>query len=216
MGANSCFSTSYQPIPRFIRFPRGIQLNVSVTGNTAHLTIYLFSSIDDRHRYKNCKSGYLVLDTMYLLLLLFICFLIIFCHICYYYYFDITQADHVFVMKNGRVTSEGTYEELARSDKYFASIVETQEVADHDNTHEDTIIHETTPSSDIVEGNGLEMAKEDKLTGNVSCRTYYNYIRAGSSYFVLLLMAVFTFLPDGKYSSSALLNVFHITPLYMY
>ena len=116
-------------------------------------------------------------------------------------------------MKNGRVTSEGTYEELARSDKYFASIVETQDVADHDSIREDAIIHKPALSNDSVTGNGLGMAKEDKLTGNVSCRTYYNYIRAGSSYFVLLLIIVLTFFPDGKYSTFVLLVSFYYSAL---
>ena len=104
------------------------------------------------------------------------------------------NADRVIVMKDGSLAQEGSHDELLEAgldlDALESSIkdnVASEVVARQDH-------RESLASEDSV---GLEIKSEDRMTGSVSSRLYWEYFRAGSNSPAILLLAVFFCFAQG-------------------
>ena len=104
------------------------------------------------------------------------------------------NADRVIVMKDGSLAQEGSHDDLLEAgldlDALESSIkdnVASEVVARQDH-------RESLASEDSV---GLEIKSEDRMTGSVSSRLYWEYFRAGLNSPAILLLAVFFCFAQG-------------------
>ena len=111
------------------------------------------------------------------------------------------NAKSIVLMKEGSILlNNGNYEDL----KKFDSVVLgdwMRKRRDLGEVHSLYGAKETNVVSGVEDAYGLETAEEDRLTGVVNWRSYWDYLRAGISAKLLLLFAIFFTLVQGKYLS---------------
>ena len=108
-------------------------------------------------------------------------------------------ADHILVLDNGEIISEGTYSQLRKNDPFFSKLVTDEEQSDK---------QRNSPSASSENGNtelcyrsddeGIERASEDKLKRAVSLDVYWQYLKEGAQLVALLTFGSIAILPDGK------------------
>ena len=105
------------------------------------------------------------------------------------------KAEHIVIMKEGSVISEGNYTALRKAG------VEFQEMFDGNvNLGESPAARDSYSTKDgIREGvSGLDIEEEDRMTGSVSWSLYWKYFRAGLPSLMLIILAVFFALAQGE------------------
>ena len=108
-------------------------------------------------------------------------------------------ADHILVLDNGAVISEGTYSELCKRDNFFSKLITDQGKSDGNRRLPGAWTE--NPSDKLFyrpEDGGVERAVEDKAKGAVSLDVYWQYFRAGVNIFALSFFGLIAILPEGK------------------
>ena len=108
-------------------------------------------------------------------------------------------ADHILVLDNGAILSEGTYSELSKNDTFFSKLITDKWRSDK---------QRSSPSASSENGNtelfcqpddeGFERAAEDKVKRAVCLDVYWQYLKEGSKLVALLVFGSIAILPDGK------------------
>ena len=106
------------------------------------------------------------------------------------------NAEHIVIMKEGSVISEGSYTGLRKAG------VEFQEMFDGNaNQGECPAARDSYSTKDAIreEGvSGLDIEEEDRMTGSVSWSLYWKYFRAGLPSLMLIILAVFFVFVQGE------------------
>ena len=106
----------------------------------------------------------------------------------------------VLINKGSILLNKGNYQDL----KTFESVVLGIGKQQSRNLEEVNSLCSTKRTKDytvVKDAYGLETAEEDRITGSVNWRSYWDYLRAGISVKLLLLLAAFFTLVQGKYVS---------------
>ena len=108
------------------------------------------------------------------------------------------DADWIYVLNEGNVSSQGNYESLLTKSTYFSNVAKTREplVITAEKKTAEKIALQSLRDHENCEGDSF--VEEDRLTGAVSYKTYYRYLRAGISNGFIVLLILLVFLPDGK------------------
>lgn len=120
------------------------------------------------------------------------------------------DTDRIIVMNNGYIVKDTSYSELAaskdqhlddspKSERRFQEKHSGGSCQDRDVQTASEISADSTERAEVG-------AQEDRQYGGVSWRTYWKYVRSGSSLVFLPLLAIVVILPDGK-SCSLLLDI---------
>lgn len=108
-------------------------------------------------------------------------------------------ADHILVLDNGAIISEGTYSQLSKNDTFFSKLITDRGKGDE---------HRSVPSASSEnriselfyrpDDEGVERAAEDKVKGAVSLDVYWQYLKEGAKLVALLVFGLIVILPEGK------------------
>lgn len=108
-------------------------------------------------------------------------------------------ADHILVLDNGAIISEGTYSQLSKTDPFFSKLVTDEEQSDKQRSSpsasSENVVTELCYRSD---DEGIERASEDKVKRAVSLDVYWQYLKEGVQLVALLTFGSIAILPDGK------------------
>lgn len=118
------------------------------------------------------------------------------------------KVDYIYVMDNGAIVEQGTYQDLMGDSVLFSRVMEeygTQEKEKEEKV-EDTKVAEKAADAAIDKGakKGL-MQEEERLTGSVSANVYARYLRSAGGLYHLPLILV---LLAGYQGSSVANNLF--------
>ncbi|KAB0798602.1 hypothetical protein PPYR_09595 [Photinus pyralis] len=103
------------------------------------------------------------------------------------------EADRILIFDDGKITQEGTYQELSTSGLDFAKLLAEFQVGEEE---EERKRIRSRQNSEIsldrfdVEDIDPELQEEKAASGNIKLETYVSYFRSGGGYFVILLMAL--------------------------
>ena len=108
-------------------------------------------------------------------------------------------ADEVIVLHNGSVIDQGTFSELSEKEA-LRDTVEPQNKSIQETFFEELITTNTIVhcSSKKLQVKGIEIPDEDRMTGTVSCKLYWDYLTAGVHPITLGGLALMFLLCQGK------------------
>ena len=110
------------------------------------------------------------------------------------------KADEILVMKNGRISSRGTYTEIRESSDHFASLTEKHnsdnEKQSFDNEKDGGEF--SAQEQESKRGGDLTRAAEDRTVGKISITLYWQYLRAGASLIPLIIFLLLLSIPEGN------------------
>ena len=114
-------------------------------------------------------------------------------------------ADQVVVLHKGCLVGQGTYRELQRDERILDIIQAGSITSDSEDeaSSEESEEKERPPlynkdGMDIVAGDNLELAEEERATGDISFALYWKYFRNGMHPFGLVCLLLFTVFSQGK------------------
>ena len=113
--------------------------------------------------------------------------------------------DIVLIDKGSILLNKGNYEELRKFDCMMLGDA-TQKSGDLEKIHSLHGVTENKLCTNVGDAYGLETAEEDRMSGSVNWRLYWDYLRAGISVKLLLLLATFFTLVQGKFMQWSLCN----------
>lgn len=114
-------------------------------------------------------------------------------------------ADQVVVLHKGCLVGQGTYREL-QGDERILDIIRAGSItsdSEDEASSEESEEKERPPlynkdGMDIVAGDNLELAEEERATGDISFALYWKYFRTGMHPFGLVCLLLFTVFSQGK------------------
>jgi len=108
-------------------------------------------------------------------------------------------ADHILVLDNGAIISEGTYSQLSKNDTFFSKLITDARQSDEQSSFPSASSdNRNTELFYRTDDEGVERAAEDKVKGAVSLDVYWQYLREGAKLVALLVFGAIVILPDGK------------------
>lgn len=112
-------------------------------------------------------------------------------------------ADQVIVLDNGSLVAKGTVLEL-NGNEALADTLETRHVTEDKKVQEMLLLEEQIRSSkEKTSENSLirsmEITEEDRVTGAVSFKLYWNYLRAGVHPFILAALIIMFLVCQGNF-----------------
>lgn len=108
-------------------------------------------------------------------------------------------ADHILVLDNGTIISEGTYSQLSKNDTFFSKLITDARQSDEKSSFPSASSdHRNTELFYRTDDEGVERAAEDKVKGAVSLDVYWQYLREGAKLVALFVFGSIVILPDGK------------------
>lgn len=110
------------------------------------------------------------------------------------------NAENIVLIDKGSILlNKGNYEELRKFDCMVLGDA-MQKSGDLEKIHTlHSGVKETKLCINVEDAHGLETAEEDRMSGSVNWRLYWDYLRAGISVKLLLLLATFFTLVQGKF-----------------
>ena len=114
-------------------------------------------------------------------------------------------ADQVVVLHKGCLVGQGTYREL-QGDERILDIIRAGSItsdSEDEASSEESEEKERPPlynkdGMDIVAGDNLELAEEERATGDISFALYWKYFSTGMHPFGLVCLLLFTVFSQGK------------------
>ena len=111
------------------------------------------------------------------------------------------HADWIYLLSKGSILNQGTYDTLLKADKFFAQIAanDTQNTTNITQQLEYGSTAEMAASGDIIsKQEDSSFVNEDRMTGAVSYKTYWQYLAVGINTPLIGLLLVLVLLPEGK------------------
>ena len=109
------------------------------------------------------------------------------------------NADHILVLDNGLIISEGTYSQLSKNNAFFSRLITDEGRSDDQGSFQSASSdNRNTELFYRPDDEGVERAAEDKVKGAVSLDVYWQYIKEGEKLVALLVFGSIVILPDGK------------------
>ncbi|XP_032412503.1 multidrug resistance-associated protein 4-like isoform X1 [Xiphophorus hellerii] len=118
-------------------------------------------------------------------------------------------ADKILVLREGRITGQGSYEELQRSGLDVVSLLRKDEEQDSDklslhsqwtnSSHSSLLPADTSYSDQPPAEAAPTLAEESRAEGNVNSHIYLKYFTAGCNSLVLLLIVVISVVAEVAY-----------------
>ncbi|KAJ3325674.1 Multidrug resistance-associated protein 4 [Boothiomyces sp. JEL0866] len=96
------------------------------------------------------------------------------------------KCSRIIVLDKGRISQEGTFDEIIKSDSVFSKTLQKYTSGSEDfggKELEELELADIT--SDIVLEKTADLVKEDSAIGHVKAKTYYRYLKNGTSFWVL-------------------------------
>ena len=107
-------------------------------------------------------------------------------------------ADHILVLDNGAIISEGTYSQLSKNDTFFSKLITDARQSDKQSSFPSASSdNRNTELFYRTDDEGVERAEEDKVKGAVSLDVYWQYLKEGAKLVALLVFGSIVILPDG-------------------
>ena len=107
-------------------------------------------------------------------------------------------ADHILVLDNGAIISEGTYSQLSKNDTFFSKLIIDARQSDEQSSFPSASSdNRNTELFYRTDDEGVERAEEDKVKGAVSLDVYWQYLKEGAKLVALLVFGSIVILPDG-------------------
>ena len=107
-------------------------------------------------------------------------------------------ADHILVLDNGAIISEGTYSQLSKNDTFFSKLITDARQSDEQSSFPSASSdNRNTELFYRTDDEGVERAEEDKVKGAVSLDVYWQYLKEGAKLVALLVFGSIVILPDG-------------------
>ena len=107
-------------------------------------------------------------------------------------------ADEIIVLHSGSVIDRGTFSELNEKEA-LTDILDPQNKSFHETFFEELITKNTkVHCSDNKQVKSIQIPDEDRMTGTVSCKRYWDYLTAGVHPILLGGMALMFLLCQGK------------------
>ena len=107
----------------------------------------------------------------------------------------LNSVDNIYVLSNGTIKAEGTFETLRNSDLDFLSVLQTTNKKDQnindENHNQKSLISNEIKERDVTSEHVREEEAEHKTIGRVSSQIYFSYFKAvGSCAFVFLIFTL--------------------------
>ena len=107
-------------------------------------------------------------------------------------------ADHILVLDDGAIISEGTYSQLGKNDNFFSKLITDARQSDEQSSFPSASSdNRNTELFYRTDDEGVERAEEDKVKGAVSLDVYWQYLKEGAKLVALLVFGSIVILPDG-------------------
>ena len=108
------------------------------------------------------------------------------------------NAESIVLINEGSILlNKGNYQDLTKF-KSVVLVIGKRQSRNLDEVHPLSSVKETKDYTVAEDAYGLETAEEDRITGSVNWRLYWDYLCAGISVKFLLLLALFFSLVQGK------------------
>lgn len=104
------------------------------------------------------------------------------------------DADHIVIMKKGRIQAQGAYNELINTGLDFARLLKEFASEDLESKHNELQIRQKSVLDDFEEEYDQNIEKEKIVSGEVTMQTYWTYLKAGggkSAIFLATFLYVF-------------------------
>ncbi|XP_044750660.1 probable multidrug resistance-associated protein lethal(2)03659 isoform X2 [Coccinella septempunctata] len=108
----------------------------------------------------------------------------------------LANVDRIYLMENGRVEAEGTYQDILNSGKEFAELFKAEIPIEDDDEEEEKFIKKRKKKFSVMEEqDDIQdeplVESEGVKKGSISGRVYRTYLKAGSNYFMGSILIVF-------------------------
>ena len=119
------------------------------------------------------------------------------------------EADQVIVLHKGRVLEKGSFTELQEKGILNTTVDPLYQTVGKDSKHTKTVSREIEQKNEIADGCettvplpsealGLEISEEDRSTGVISSKLYWNYFRSGAHWSIICAEICLCLIAQGK------------------
>jgi ATP-binding cassette subfamily C (CFTR/MRP) protein 4 len=110
----------------------------------------------------------------------------------------LNYVDEIVIMEKGSITKQATYDELQISDSSLKELMSTRENGKSESLVDEDVPPEKVDDERLLGPDDNRQEEEDREIGKITYKTYWKYLRSGSSIIGLVILLIMGLASQGK------------------